>query len=275
MAQIQIGINLEFVRHHDLPFRAGVETAARLGYKFVEPLVLLGRDLLSEGGFYHAVSMDEDPLDAREILQKYGVQASSVSGHAPLCKPEVAVPFLRQAIRFAQEIGTKIVNSDEGPKPDFTTADEDHQLMKYVLTHTCRSLERRGMQFGLECHQQYSKSPAGLDKIYSLVKSPAMGINFDTGNSYLAGEDPYKWLAHVRDRLVHLHAKDISIQQSDAERGKVTGTPVGCACGEGVIDWKEVINILKPLNKPICLSVECGTIEQARFSIDHLKGLIS
>lgn len=59
-----------------------------------------------------------------------------------------------------------------------------------------------------------------------------MGINFDTGNAYLCGHDPYKWLAHVSDRLVHVHAKDITVQQSNAERGKVTGTAVGCACGE-------------------------------------------
>ena len=33
----------------------------------------------------------------------------------------------------------------------------------------------------------------------------------------------------VVDRLVHVHAKDISVEQSESERGKVTGTPVGCA----------------------------------------------
>ena len=55
----------------------------------------------------------------------------------------------------------------------------------------------------------------------SLVKSPAIGINYDTGNSYLAGTtDTYEWLTHVVDRLVHLHAKDISISQSDAEAGQ-------------------------------------------------------
>jgi sugar phosphate isomerase/epimerase len=77
---------------------------------------------------------------------------------------------------------------------------------------------------------------------------PAIGINYDTGNSYLAGgSDPYEWLERVRDRLVHLHAKDISMQQGEAERGKVTGTPVGCACGEGVVDWQRVIDIVKPV----------------------------
>jgi hypothetical protein len=34
-----------------------------------------------------------------------------------------------------------------------------------------------------------------------------------------------------------VHAKDISVEPSRAERGKVTGTPLGCACGDGVIDW--------------------------------------
>jgi sugar phosphate isomerase/epimerase len=73
---------------------------------------------------------------------------------------------------------------------------------------------------------------------------------------------------------VHLHAKDITVEHSDKERGKVTGTPVGCACGEGVIDWARCIDILKPLDRQICFSVECGTAEQAEASLDHLKALV-
>jgi len=146
--------------------------------------------------------------------------------------------------------------------------------MKYVLTEVARVAEPRGVLIGLEPHQQYSKTPAGLDLIYDLVDSPAIGINFDTGNSYLSGEDPAVWLAHVADRLVHLHAKDIAIEQSEAERGKVTGTPVGCACGDGVIDWAKMIEICRDCERDIVFSVECGTIEQAERSIEHLKGLL-
>ena len=57
----------------------------------------------------------------------------------------------------------------------------------------------------------------------------------------------------VLNALVHLHAKDISVQQSRAERGKVTGTPVGCACGDGVIDWTDC-DALKPVT-PIAYGV--------------------
>jgi sugar phosphate isomerase/epimerase len=265
---------MEFVRHHDMPFAAGVEKASKLGYRFIEPMVHLGRELLSEAGFYHSVSMLDDPLEIRAICEKNNVRCSGLSAHCPLCKPDVSVNYLRSAVRFAAELQAPVVNTDEGPKPDFTGAETDHELMGYTLTLVARAAERRNLKIGLECHQQYSKTPAGLDRIYNLVKSPAIGINFDTGNAYLGGEDPYKWLAHVRDRLVHIHAKDITIQQGEAERGKVTGTPVGCACGEGVIDWKEVIQILKPLDRTICLSVECGTIDQAASSIAHLKSLL-
>lgn len=274
MAEIQIGINMEFIRHHDMSFLAGVERAAALGYRFIEPMVHRGRELLSEAGFFHSISMEEDPLEIRAICEKHGVRCSGLSTHTPLCKPDVSVNYLRSAIRFAAEIGAPVVNTDEGPKPDFTSEETDHELMRYTLTLAARAAEKRSIRIGLECHQQYSKSPAGLDRICGLVDSPAIGVNFDTGNAYLAGEDPYAWLAQVRDRLVHLHAKDISMQQSEAERGKVTGTPVGCACGEGVIDWKEVIDILAPLERPICISVECGTIEQAAASIDHLKKFV-
>lgn len=271
MARIAFGVNLEFVRHADKPFEWGVAKAAELGYEYVEPMVHWGRELLSEAGYFHSVSMLDDPLRLRRACEKHGIRLSGLSAHCPLIKPEISVEYLKQAIRFAAECGAPVVNTDEGPKPAWTTAEEDHVLMRYTLQEAARVAEPRGILIGLECHQQYSKSPAGLDRIFGLVKSRSIGINFDTGNSYLAGEDPYKWCRHVVGRLVHLHAKDISVAHSDSERGKVTGTPVGCACGDGVIDWKRVLRICRSARRDIVFSVECGTVEQAERSIRHLK----
>jgi sugar phosphate isomerase/epimerase len=98
-------------------------------------------------------------------------------------------------------------------------------------------------------------------------------VNFDTGNSYLAGSDPYRDLEAVADRVVHVHAKDVGGILLD-EVGKVTGTPVGVACGEGVIDWRRIIEILQRHNYRGVLSVECGTVAQARTSFAHLHSLI-
>lgn len=274
MGKISLCVNMEFVRTADKTFEWGIEKAAELGYEYVEPMLHCGRELLSEAGYFHSISMLDDPYRVRRACEKTGVKVGSFSAHTPLCKPEISVEYLKQAIRFAFECGAKVVNSDEGPKQDWTTAEEDHVLMRYVLKEAAKVAEPRNVLIGIEPHQQYSKSPEGLDTIYQLVDSPAIGINFDTGNSYLSGYDPVEWLRQVADRLVHLHAKDISVEQSNAERGKVTGTPVGCACGDGVVDWTRVINICKQVPRDILLSVECGTVEQAERSIKHLRALL-
>jgi sugar phosphate isomerase/epimerase len=274
MGRIKIGINMEFVRHDDKSFEWGVAKAKELGFDYIEPMVHWGRELLSEAGYFHSVSMLDDPMRIVRACSEHGVKLSGLSAHCPLIKPEISVEYLKQAIRFAAECGAPVVNTDEGPKPDWTTVEEDHVLMRYTLMEAAKVAEPRGIFVGLECHQQYSKTPAGLDRIYRLVRNPAIGINFDTGNSYLAGENPYRWLERVVGRLVHLHAKDISVQHSDAERGKVTGTPVGCACGDGVIDWQRVIRICRKAPRDIVFSVECGTVDQAARSVQHLKRLL-
>jgi sugar phosphate isomerase/epimerase len=274
MANIHLGINLEFVRHADKNFEWGVAKAAELGYDYVEPMVHWGRELLSEAGYFHSVSMLDDPLRLKRCCEKHGVKLSGLSAHTPITKPEIGVEYLKQAIRFAAESGAPVVNTDEGPKQPWTTEEEDWTLMRYTLMEAAKFAEPRGVLIGLECHQQYSKTPGGLDRLAKLVKSPAIGINFDTGNSYLGGEDPYKWLGKIVGQLVHLHAKDIAIEQSTAERGKVTGTPVGCACGDGVIDWARVIKLCRKAKRDIVFSVECGTVEQAERSIRHLRPLL-
>ncbi len=53
-----------------------------------------------------------------------------------------------------------------------------------------------------------------------------------------------------------------------------TGTPVGRACGDGIIDWARVIQICRKAKRDIVFSVECGTVDQAERSIKHLKHLM-
>lgn len=271
---IGISLNMEFIRSEDKSFREGVARAAGIGYKYVEPLVHNGRELLSEGGFYHSFSMDDDPLEMKEILDQHGMKVCSLSAHSPLCRPEIAVPYMTRAIRFAAAVGAPIINSDEGPKPEWLSMEECFAAIKYTLRAVTRIAEMHGIYVALEDHQFITKRTEGLLQLAHLVDSPMLKINYDTGNAWLGGEDPYEGLKAVLPLLVHMHAKDISVQQSGAERGKVTGTPVGCACGEGVIDWTKVVNILQSGGFNGYMAVECGTSAQAVTSLKHLTEVI-
>lgn len=271
---IEVGVNLEFIRCEDKSFSEAIQRAAQIGFRYVEPLVHTGRELLSEAGYFHSFSMENDPLEMKELLDRYGLQPSGLSSHCPLMRPEVSVPYLQKAVRFAAAIGAPVVNTDEGIRPAWMTEDECHQMMKYTLKVVLDTAERHLVYIAIEPHQSFSKTTEGLLRIATLVDSPCLRVNYDTGNAYLGGEDPYRGLESVASLLVHVHAKDISPAHSEAERGKVTGTPVGCACGDGVIDWERVLGILDGAGYHGVLSVECGTPDQAARSLGHLRGLM-
>jgi sugar phosphate isomerase/epimerase len=271
---MQIGLNMEFIRSEDKSFEAGIQRAAQIGYRFVEPMVHNGRELLSEAGYFHSFSMDNDPLEMREILERHRVQPSGLSAHCPLMRPEISVPYLEKAIRFAAGIGARVVNTDEGIRPEWLDDSECFHVMKYTLTKVLQTAERHEIFIGIEPHQSITKTTDGLLRIANLVNSPMLKVNYDTGNAFLGGADPYDGLRAVLDRLVHVHAKDISLGQAESEKGKVTGTPVGCACGQGLIDWTRVISILRSGGYEGVLSVECGTARQAEDSLQFLLGVL-
>jgi sugar phosphate isomerase/epimerase len=272
MATFKIAVNMEFVRSADKGFEEGVKIAAELGYRYIEPMVHTGWDLLSEVHYFHSYSMEQDNLLMREICNRYGVKVASLSGHSPLMRPEAAVPRLTRAIELADACGARFVNTDEMIKPEWMDDTFAHEVMRYTLTRAAQCAARHKVWLCIEPHGVYTRTSVGLMRIVRLVESPWIQVNWDTGNAYLAGaEDPYEGLVNVRDAVCHVHAKDISMQQSDAERGKVTGTPVGCACGDGMVDWQRVFAILAPLDREIFFSVECGTVEQAARSLAFLR----
>jgi len=272
MAKFKISLNMEYCRSADMSFEAGAALAADIGYKFIEPMVHTGWELLSEVNYFHSFSMEEDPMLMKEICERYGIKVSSLSAHSPLMKPEAAVSRLTRAAVLASFVECDFLNTDEMVKPEWMDDEFAHQTMTYTLAKAEQVAARHKKFLCVEPHGVYTRTSAGLMRIVELVDSPWIQVNWDTGNSFLAGvEDPYEGLQRVRDRVFHIHAKDISLEHAEAERGKVTGTPVGCACGEGEVDWELVGKIMEPIDREIFLSVECGKVEEAERSLQFLN----
>ena len=146
MGKILLGVNMEFVRHHDKPFAWGVAKAAEIGYEYIEPMVHLGRELLSEARYFHSVSMYDDPRWVKDLCDKNNIKLSGLSSHTPLCKPEISVEYLKQAVRWASDAGAPVINTDEGPKPEWTTKEMDYTLMTYTLKEAstgCRAIRNQ------------------------------------------------------------------------------------------------------------------------------------
>lgn len=273
MATIEIGLNTEAFRHADKPLEYSLAAIRKQGYRYCELNMLNGRDLLCEAGYYGAVSMERDPLEVRALVESYGLKVSAVSAHAPMAQPEISIPFLTRAIEFADGVGAGCVCTDEGVVPDWMTKRQAFDLFYYTLRRVLPVAERHKVHIALEPHQKYSVKLKTYLEVLNLVESPYFNCNPDTGNVFMAGQDPYAFLETIAKRIVHVHAKDIGgVVMSD--RGKVTGVPSGCACGEGVLDWKRIIGILRKAGFKGVLSVECSSEEQGLSSFHHLSSVL-
>jgi len=270
-----VGINLEYVRHADKSLTYGVKTAGKLGYKYVEPCFLMGQCLLSIGQYCHVTSFDTDPKKIRDLCAEAGVKISALSSHADLLDPEFGVAYARRGIRYAPEVGTNIVQITENMyPPKWMTEKDAYEIMKVNLRAIAETCEENGVYLGIEQHGPYTSKIDRLTHLLDLVNSPWIRVNYDCGNTFLSGTDPYEMLEAVIDKVIHVHAKDISVKQAEAERGKVTGTAVGCACGDGVIDWKRLVGRLKKAGFKGVLSVECGTEPEAIKSLAYLNSVL-
>lgn len=269
---MEIGINLEYVRHADKNLAWGVKKAAEIGYKYVEPCFLMGRCLLSNAGYCHITSMDTDPQIIKAMVDEAGVEISALSTHSDLLDPEFGVLYGRKGIQYAKALGVNMVQICENMYPPEWMTDEDaYQIMKMTLRAIAETCADNEVYICVEQHGPYTAKIDSLLRILDLVDSPWIRVNYDCGNTFLAGEDPYAMLEAVIDKVVHVHAKDISVEQADAERGKVTGTAVGCACGDGVIDWSRIVGRLEKAGYAGVFSVECGTEDEAVRSLGYLK----
>ncbi|HPA06831.1 MAG TPA: sugar phosphate isomerase/epimerase [Candidatus Hydrogenedentes bacterium] len=274
MAEIQVGLNTEAFRHADKPLEYSLAAIRKQGYRYCELNMLNGRDLLCEAGYYGAVSMERDPLEVKAIVDSFGLKVSAVSAHAPMAQPEISIPFLTRAIEYADALGATCVCTDEGVVPAWMSKKQAFNIIYYTLRRVLPVAERHKIHIGLEPHQKYSVKLNTYLELLNLVESPYMSCNPDTGNIFMAGQDPYEFLEAIAKRIVHVHAKDIGgVVMGD--RGKVTGVPSGCACGEGVLDWQRIVKILRKAKFKGVLSVECSSEEQGRASIKHLKKILA
>ncbi|MEK7685872.1 MAG: sugar phosphate isomerase/epimerase [Verrucomicrobiota bacterium] len=273
--RMKIGVNLEYVRHADKSLAYGLKTAGQMGYKWVEPCFLMGRCLLSNAGYCHVTSMDTDPKQIQDLCAEAGVKISGLSSHSDLLNPEWGVLYARRGIRYARALGVNVVQITEDMyPPKWMTEQDAYDVMKINLRAIAETCAENGVYLGVEQHGPYTAKIKSLTRILELVDSPWIRVNYDCGNTFLSGEDPYAMLEAVIGKVVHVHAKDISRQQADAERGKVTGTAVGCACGDGEIDWHRIVKRLKEAGYKGVLSVECGTEPEAKRSLTYLTKVL-
>jgi sugar phosphate isomerase/epimerase len=279
---MKIGVNLEFARTDKLSAEQAMEQAAQAGYQNVEPYVYsdiilpINSHLVlrTDTPYHHFHTGRADTAAINQLREELGLSFSAVDARCSLLLPQFGTEYLKAAFDFAARTHCPIVMSDEGPLSlDWMGLDKSFDIMCFALEQVVKYSHSYGVKYAMELHNALTAQPDYMVRLLNRFGPDEIGVNFDTGNSFLAGNDPVKHLRQIADRVIHVHIKDIPKSQL-GQRGKVTGTRVGVAAGDGEVDLPGIIEVLKNVGYDGVLSVECDTSDQARRSLAYLTGLI-
>ncbi|MCZ7637531.1 MAG: sugar phosphate isomerase/epimerase [Verrucomicrobia bacterium] len=220
--RIHCGVGLECDRADARPFTAALERAAAAGFRYVEPflytpvqLELNSHQRVHTSSPYHHLNPDDtDPTAVRAAMSRSGLRFSAADAHSSLLLPQIAVSQLTRAIDLAAAIECPIVMSDEGPVArEWMPLDRAFDVLCFTLEPVIAHAQDRGVRFALELHNALTAEPKYLARLLQRFGPAELGINFDTGNSFLAGNDPVALLRELVGRVIHVHLKDIPASQ--------------------------------------------------------------
>ena len=133
-------------------------------------------------------------------------------------------------------------------------------MMKRSYGQIVEVAERYKIIIDIEPHGYYTTKPEFMEKMLAFVDSPYLRMNMDTGNTFIAGQDPVAFLNKFKDKVSHVHIKDVSDTLAASLRGELTGIAVSqCAIGDGVNkdNIKKCFDILVDLKYDGVVSLEC------------------
>jgi len=223
-----------------------------------------GGSELGSAGFSPTVSLDENPFEVLRLFEKHGMTPSTVCAHACLLEPSnpgiYGTSEIMKAVKFAAAIGVKdVITTDQEPRSAWAknlSYDQRVLVIAEKLYTPVQMAEDFGVRILLEPHGPITGSIQGIQDVMDLMGNPqALGVNLDTGNSWLGGTDPVEMARVFKDKIHHIHWKDLG-QEWVEKRGTVFGCGFSTiALGDGVIDLKGVCDVLRDTN------IESSTLE--------------
>jgi sugar phosphate isomerase/epimerase len=280
MAGIRIGTTVDNWRHNDKSLDFALEEAKRLGFKAVELCGTNGEELLCELGFMPYNNVREDPALVRAKLEKVGLPCSNVTAGFALMGPKAigSLDFCQNAIRFAAAVGAGIVNTYEGHQGNPGASDRENvQEIIHNLRLLMPAAHRAGVTVTLEPHGPYSTRLKWLKQIVQGVADDHFGVNVDTGNTFIAGENPVDYVRDLYDHLKMMHIKDVSPALAAALRGEDTGISSSVAAVGGGVNAdniRECFKILKARGWSGTVIVEAEGTELVGKSLQWLKKVV-
>lgn len=271
----------------DYSFEEMIDYAAKVGFECVEVCCWpRGKAARRYAGITH---IDSSGLTAEKMsyyvdyAKVRGVEISSL-GYYPNYldvnkeAAEVAIDHLMTLIDISAQMGINMVTTFIG-KDKTKTVQENLELFQKVWTPIIRHAEEKKVRIAIEnCPMLYTKDewPGGNNlastpyiwrKMFELIPSDYLGLNYDPSHPYLIQADYVKPLYEFKDKIFHVHFKDIKIYQDKLDEYGAFSYPALWHSpklpGLGGVDFAAFCSALNDIRYtgPACIEVEDKAFE--------------
>jgi len=271
---LKLGMHVDNWRHLDATYEVPCEFAKKHGMEYIEFGTIDGEYFVQALGYNPHIPLDSDPLKLKRYLDSMDLKMSQLDAAYPISFPEGqyrGINYTIKTIKFAKAVGCPCVDTTDGARKPAGYSDEEVMaLIRQYYRVVLEWAETHDIIINVEPHGPYTTNPDTMERILSMYDTPRLRMNFDTGNTFIAGQDPVKFLKRFRHKVAHLHIKDVSKELAAKLRGHDTGISTSVvAIGEGVNaeNIAGCIEILKDMKWDGVLSIESeaapGKIEQS------------
>ena len=261
---IEIGFHTDAFNSAYWSFEQCLQWAQRNDVHYIECGTIDGVSWIHGLGYQPHVALWEDPLALREKMAGYGVRFSQLDAAFPLSSPaasELGESYIKNSIRWAYLAGCDHIDTtDNMRKPESLSDEQVLEMMKRIYGNVLEVAARYDMIINIEPHGYYTTKPEFMARMLDFFDTPLLRMNMDTGNTFIAGQDPVAFLQRFKDKVSHVHIKDVSQSLAASMRGELTGIAVSqTAIGDGVnVDnIRRCFDILVDIGYDGVVSIEC------------------
>ncbi|HVN04937.1 MAG TPA: sugar phosphate isomerase/epimerase [Bryobacteraceae bacterium] len=281
---LSIGFHTDAFNSSYWSFDQCLEWAHRQSLHYIECGAIDGVSWIHGLGYQPHVALWQDPLELHRKMEKLEIAFSQIDAAFPLSVPQGAtlgVEYILHTIRWAKLAGCpRVDTTDDRFPPKGMTEREALDMMRGLYRAIVPVAEGYEITINIEPHGYFTTRPEIMAEMLEFVDSPFLRMNMDTGNTFIAGQDPPAFLERLIRKVSHVHIKDVSESLAAAARGELTGIAVShCALGDGI----NAANIVRCIEMLVragyhgVLSIECEgqggpMIER---SLEWLRGVVA
>lgn len=229
----------------------------------------------------------------KEYCSKKDVEISALAYYPNILsgdeeKNEQAIAHLHNLIDASAALGVNMVTTFIGRNQKLTV-EENYALVAEVWPPIIKHAEEAGVRIAIEnCPMLFTRdewpggqnlmtTPEQWKKIFDILDSPNLGINYDPSHFVWQQIDYIKPIYEFKEKIFHVHYKDIKLYKDKLHRVGVMAYPLEYMSpklpGLGDVDWGKYVSALTDIGYDgySCIEVEDkafeGSLEDAKKAV--------